>query len=108
VFAKESASVPSEGRAQPAVLLYRAKRLDEFGGVVIVQARVAADALGLQHVALRIREDRPSERPRLQRHHRQALEVRRHDEQLGCGHCIELVRIAEVSKMSDPRVFGDG
>ena len=48
-----------------------------------------------------------AERPRFERHHRQALEVRRHDQQIGGGHRVELVRVGEEAEMADARMLGN-
>ena len=75
--------------------------------VVVEQAGVAADALALQHVALRVCEHRLAERPRLERHHREALEIRRHDQQFGRGHGVELVGVVEEPQMANSRMLRD-
>src|SRR5438445_4564858 len=48
LLAEELTPVPSEARAQPPALLDRAQRSGELHRAVVVQARVAADALALQ------------------------------------------------------------
>ena len=52
----------------------------------------------LQHVAAAVGQHRLAERPGLERHHRQALEVRRHDQQFGGGEGVELVLVARRSR----------
>ena len=69
----------------------------ELASVGIEQAAVAAQALADQHVATSVGEHRPPERPRLERHHRQALEVGRHHQRLGAGDDVELVLVASRS-----------
>ena len=73
----------------------------------VEQAGVAAEALALQHVALAVGQHRPSERPRLERHHRQALEVRRHDQQIGGRHRVELVGVVEEAEVADARMLAE-
>ena len=73
--------------------------LDEFRLAVVVQPGIAADALAFQDIALGVREDRSSERPRFERHHREALEIRRHDQQLGPGNRVEFVHVFEEAQI---------
>src|SRR5207248_8111993 len=96
--------VAAERSSEPAVLLERLERAEELGAVVVVEPRVAADALPFQHVALAVGEHRPPERPRLERHHREALVVGRHDQQLRTRDRVELVGVVEEAEMANARV----
>ena len=89
------------GRAPPAgSASYRSRAASPTNSAkfVVEQPGVAAHALALQHVALRVGEHRLAHRPRFERDHRQALEVRRHDQQLRRGHRVVLVLIARRSR----------
>jgi hypothetical protein len=105
VVAKELTSIPAERSGEPAILLERLERAEELGDIVVVEAAVAADALALQHVAPAIGEHRPADRPCLERHHRQALVIRRHDQQFRRRHRVELVGIVEESEVANARML---
>ena len=78
----------------------------ELAAAGIEQPAIAAQALAGQDVAAAVGEHGHAEGPRLDHHHRQALEVRRHDERLGAGEHVVLVLVAHVSQMADARVRG--
>src|SRR5207248_10214763 len=84
--------------------LPRPPRLTPFPYTTLFRSRVAADALPFQHVALAVGEHRPPERPRLERHHREALVVGRHDQQLRTRDRVELVGVVEEAEMANARV----
>ena len=107
MVAEELPAVSAERAAQPSVLLERAQRLDELAVALVVESGVAAEALALQHVALAVGEHRPAERPGFERHHRQAFEVGRHDQQIGGRHRVELVRVVQEAEVPDARVLGN-
>ena len=107
VAGEELAAVPPEPRVQRTVRLERVERFGELLVALVVQAGAAADALPLQHVAAAVGEHRPAERPGLERHHRQALEVRRHDQQIGGGQRVELVLVRQESEVMDAVVLRD-
>ena len=105
MLAEELTAVAAERTAQPAVLLDGFQGFDELRMVFVVETRVAADALAFQHVALGVGEHRPPERPGFERHHREALVIRRHEEQIGGRHRVELVIIVQKTEVTDPRMF---
>ena len=88
------AAVPAEPRVQRSVRLERrtasrrTPRSSRNTGPALLRMHWP-----LQHVAAAVGEHRPAERPGLERHHRQALEVRRHDQQIGGGERVELVLV---------------
>ena len=106
VIAEELAAVSAERRAQPPVALDRAQCFQELRIGLIVQTGGAADALTLQDIALAVGEHRPSERPRFQRDHRQAFEIRRHDQKIGGRHRVELVGIVQESEVANAGMIG--
>ncbi len=105
---EEGAAVPAEGGLQAGVAVDGAQGLGEFLEVLVEQARVAAQALALEHVALRVGEHGLAHGPGLERHHRQALEVGGHDQQFGRRHGVELVLVVDEAEVVDARVPGDG
>ena len=108
MLAEELPAVAAQAGGQPAVLLDRKKRLHELRAPVVVQAGVAPDRLTLEHIATGVGQHGLAERPCLQRHHRQALEVRRHDQELGRRHGVELVGVIEEPEVPDPRMLRHG
>ena len=84
------------------------ERLGELLIALVVQPGVAAGTLPHEHVALTIGQHRSTEGPGLERHHRQAFVVRRHDQQIrGCDR-IELFLITDESEVADLGVLWDG
>ena len=101
------AAVLAQARMQRPVRFERIQRLGELLVALVVEPGVAADALTLEHVASAVGEDRPSERPGLERDHREALEVRGHDQQVGGGQRVELVLVGQIPEMVDAVVRRD-
>ena len=95
------AAVLPQARVQRPVRFERIQRLGELLVALVVEPGVAADALTLEHVAAAVGEHRPAERPGFERDHRQALEVRRHDQQVGGGQRVELVLVGQIAEMMD-------
>ena len=86
--------------------LERVERFDELLVAFVVQARAAPDALALQDVTPSVRQHRPAQGPRLERDHREALEVRRHDQEVGRRQRVELVLVRYEAEMTDSMVRG--
>ena len=107
VLAEILAAVAAERAAQPPVPLDRLERADELAERFVEQPGVAAEALSLEHVAAAVGQHRPAERPRLERDHRQALVIRRHDQHVGRRHRVELVGVVEEAEMPDALVVGN-
>ena len=105
LLAEELPAVAAQRACQPAVLFDGLERADELAVRLVVEPGVAAEALALQDVALAVGQHRPSERPRFERDHRQALVVRRHDQQIRGGHRVELVRVVEEAEVPDARML---
>src|SRR5262249_17758851 len=104
IVTEELSAVPAERHREPSVVLEHPERLHKLETSVIVEPRAAPDALSFEDIALRVCQHRSSERPSLERHHREAFEIRRHDQELGRGDRIELVSVVEKPEMSDARV----
>jgi hypothetical protein len=77
MVAEELPAVAPERRAQPLIVLNRPQGFQELGIRLVVEPRVAANRLSFEHIAFAIGQHRTAERPGLERHHRQALEIRR-------------------------------
>ena len=56
---------------------------------------------------IRVGEHGLAHRPRFERHHRQALEIRRHDQQFRGGHRVVLVLVLEEAEVMNARMFGN-
>ena len=104
VLLEERAPVATECRLQARTGVDRPHGLGELVKAAVEQAGVTADALALQHVALGVGEHRLAHGPRLERHHRQALEIRGHDQQLGGGHRVVLVLVFEEAQVMNARM----
>ena len=83
------------------------QRLDELVRVLVEEARVAPQALPLEHVALRVGQHRRPDGPRLERDDRQALVVRRHHQNVRGRHAVELVLLGHETQVRHARVVGD-
>ena len=81
VVAEELAAVAAERAAQPAVLLDRLAAFRRTPAAFRSTARRCCECIGPSARRIAVGEHRTAERPRFERHHRQALEVRRHDQQ---------------------------
>jgi len=101
---EERASVAPERSVERAARLERVQGLDELLERVVVETRAAPQALPAKDVTPAVDEDRAAERPGLEHDHRQALEVRRHHQQIGRGDRVELVLVWHESQVADPRV----
>src|SRR5436309_2288605 len=70
VVAKEPQAVSAERAAEPSILFDGAQCLEKLTVGLVVESRVAAEALALQHVAPAVGKHRAAERPGFERHHR--------------------------------------
>src|SRR5262249_7205094 len=104
IVPEELPAVPAERAAHPAMLFDCAQCPDELAFILIVKTGVAAETLPLQYIASGIGDDGPAECPGFESHHGKALEVRRHDEEIGGGHRVELVGIVKESEVADARM----
>jgi hypothetical protein len=73
----------------------------ELAAADVEQAAVAAQALAGEDVAAAVGQHRDAERPGLDHHHRQALEIRRHHQRLGAREHVVLVLVADVAEVTD-------
>jgi hypothetical protein len=100
-----SAAVLAERRGERGVAIDRAQRLEELLEPTVEEAGIAPQALPVQHVARRVGQDGFPERPGLERDHREAFEIGRHDQQLGGRYRVELVLVRDESQVVDARVL---
>ncbi len=108
VGAEIGAAVAAKRRGDRRRRFQHPHRLDELRVVVVVEAGVAPHRLPAQHVALAVGQHRLAERPCFERHHRQALEVGRHDQELGGGQRVVLLLVADEAQVPDARMIGHG
>ena len=108
VRAEVRAAVAAQRVAEARARRDGVQRLGKLRVALVEQTRIAAKALAFEHVASAVGQHRLAERPRFQRHHRQALVVGRHDQHLGGCHGVELVLIGQETEVADARVVGYG
>ena len=98
--AVEAPPIVPHRRRKAVVVEQRIHGRGELLRVRVVQAGVAAQTLPDEHVAVGVGQHGPAKRPRLQRNHRQTLEIRRHHQHGGRGNEVELIG---VGNEPDPR-----
>ena len=101
------AAVPPEPGVERSVRFEGVQRFRELLVALVIQPGVTPDALSLEHVASAVGEDRTAERPGFERDHREAFEVRGHDQQVSRRERIELVLVRQIPEVVDPMVAGD-
>ncbi len=73
VLLKELAPIGAERRIQSPALGDGAKRFDELRLGLVIESGLAADALAAQHFAPAVGQHGLAQRPRFERHHREAF-----------------------------------
>ena len=101
------AAVTAQAGVQRSVRFQCVQRLRELFVALVVQTGGTADALSLQDVAPTIGQHRPPQRPRFECDHREALKIRRHDQQIGRRNAVELVLVWLKAEVMDPGVLRD-